>query len=82
MLSNNEKQSMKRKSKINIYENANLLNKFESIINWITTILESEHDSDSRESNSEQLSDFFKILRMFVKDLDNIEIMAEHVSLI
>jgi len=52
------------------------------MIESINSILESLHNEfnlDNRDVNSEQLSNFFKILRMFAKDNENIEKMAEYV---
>ena len=72
----------KRKTKTNLNHNIDLLKKFETIIETINNIIESLHnelDSDNKEYNSEQLSNLFKILRLFAKDIDNIEKMAEYV---
>ena len=72
-----------RRSRLSLLENKELLSKFEAIMNSINNIIESLHnefDFDNKEDNSEQISNFLKILRVLAKEQDNIIKMAEYVK--
>ncbi len=75
----------KRRRRTSIAQNKDLLAKFENIMNSMSNLIYSMQDNfdyENQESNSQQLSDFFKIMRIFAKDEDNIVKMAEYVILI